>query len=67
MIRVENNQVSQQANSISERQKESLPSKPLPVDKSAEQVHKPIAPFPNRLRNNNNAQMEKMHEILIGR
>jgi len=32
------------------------------IDKSAEQVHI-TAPFPNRLRNNNNAQMEKIHEI----
>ena len=33
-------------------------------DKAAEQVHKPVAPFPNRLRNNNkNMHMEKMLEM----
>ena len=31
-------------------------------DKAAEQVHKPVAPFPNRLRNNNkNMHMEKKY------
>ena len=33
-------------------------------DTAAEQVHKPVAPFPNRLRNNNkNMHMEKMLEM----
>ena len=32
-------------------------------DKSAEQVHKLIAPFLNKLRNNNNAHMEKTREM----
>jgi len=33
-------------------------------DKAAEQVHKPVAPFPNKLRNNNkNMYMEKMLEM----
>ena len=33
-------------------------------DKAAEQVHKPVAPFPNRLRKNNkNMHMEKMLEM----
>ena len=35
---------------------------PNSVDKSAEQVHEPIASFLNRLRNNN-AQMKKISEI----
>ena len=38
-------------------------SKETKVDKSAKQVHKSIAPFPNRLRNNNNAHMEKILEV----
>ena len=32
-------------------------------DKSAEQVYKPTAPFSNRLRSKNNAQMKKILEI----
>ena len=33
-------------------------------DTAAEQVHKPVAPFPNRLRNNNkNMHMEKILEM----
>jgi len=36
---------------------------PNSVDKSTKQVHKPTTQFPNRLRNNNNVQMEKIHEI----
>jgi len=36
---------------------------PNSVDKSVEQVHKPTTPFSNRLRNNNNTQMEKICEI----
>jgi len=32
-------------------------------DKSAEQVHKPTAQFLNKLRSNNNAQMDKILEI----
>jgi len=38
-------------------------SKETEVDKSTKQVHQPIAPFPNRLRSNNNAHMEKLLEI----
>ena len=36
-------------------------------DKSADQLHKPIVPFPNRLKNNDKeaAQMEKILEMLI--
>ena len=41
----------------------SISTPPNSVDKSAEQVHKPTTPFSNRLRNNNNAQMEKISEI----
>ena len=33
-------------------------------DKAAEQVHKPVAPFPNRLRNNNkNMHMEDTWDV----
>ena len=39
-------------------------SKETEVDTSTKQVHQPIAPFPNRLRSNNNAHMEKMLEVL---
>ena len=38
-------------------------SKKIEVDKSAKQVHQPIVPFPNRLRSNNNAHMEKLLEV----
>ena len=38
-------------------------SKETEVDKSAKQVHQPLAPFLNRLRNNNNAHMEKILEV----
>ena len=38
-------------------------SKETEVDKSAKQVHEPIAPFLNRLRSNNNVQIEKILEI----
>ena len=38
-------------------------SKETEVDKSAKQVPQPIIPFPNRLRSNNNANMEKMFEV----
>jgi len=44
----------------------SIPSNstsPTFEDKSAEQVHKLTAPFLNRLRSNNNAQIEKILEI----
>ena len=40
----------------------STPSSSTPStskEKSVEQVHKPTVPFSNRLRSNNNAQMEK--------
>jgi len=36
---------------------------PISEDKSVEQVHKPTTPFSNRLRSNNNAQMDKILEI----
>ena len=36
---------------------------PNSEDKSAEQVHKPTSPFSNRLRSNNNIQMEKILKI----
>ena len=32
-------------------------------DKSAENMHKPIAPYPNRLKNKQGAQMDKVREI----
>jgi len=32
-------------------------------DKSAENVHKPIAPYPNRLKNKQSTQMDKVREI----
>ena len=32
-------------------------------DKSAENVHKHITPYPNRLKNKQSAQMDKVHEI----
>jgi len=38
-------------------------SKETEVDKSAKQVHQPIAPFSNRLRSNNNAHMKKLLEV----
>ena len=38
-------------------------SKVTEVDKSAKQVHQPIAPFLNRLRSNNNANIEKLLEV----
>ena len=38
-------------------------SKETEVDKSAKQVHQPIAPFSNRLKSNNNAHMEKQLEV----
>ena len=41
------------------------PSSPTETEaeKSAGQLHQPIAPFPNRLRSNNNAHMEKLLEV----
>ena len=36
---------------------------PTSEDKSAEQVYKPTSPFLNRLRSNNNAQIEKILKI----
>ena len=41
----------------------SISTPPNSVDKPTEQVHKPKTLFPNRLRNNNNAQIKKIHEI----
>ena len=38
-------------------------SKETEVDKSTKQVHQHIAPFSNRLRNNNTAHMEKILEV----
>ena len=38
-------------------------SKEIEVDKSAKQVHQPVAPFLNRLGSNNNAHMEKILEV----
>ena len=32
-------------------------------DKSAENMHKPIAPYPNKLKNKQSAQIDKVREI----
>ena len=34
-------------------------------DKSVENVHKPIAPYPNRPKNKQSAQIDKVREVLI--
>jgi len=59
-------QVDNQVSTSSNPTQTPTPSSSTPpnsVGKSAEQVHKPTTPFSNRLRNNNNAQMEKLREI----
>jgi len=56
------NQVSMSSSSI-QASTSSSPTPPNSKQKeSAEQVHEPIAPFLNRLRNNNNAHIEKIFE-----
>ena len=58
-------QVDNQVSMPTDPTQTSTPSSTPPTsqDKSAEQVHKPITLFSNRLRRNNNAQIEKILEI----
>ena len=56
-IQHNHNQASTSSNPISSNSDESK------KDKSASQVHQPIVPFPNRLKNKQNPHMDKIIEI----
>jgi len=65
-------QVDNQVSTPSSSKQASTSSSPTPPqldsdntkkDKSDEDVYKPITPYPNRLKNKQSAQMDKVHEI----